>query len=172
MVFLSFTCGLYLVKNKYIMKLTNLLCMTLLLFFGMISVSCEQKPKEAPEAPAAPKVPASPEIAEVYTVDEAMNPLNVYRDKTKVYADSLNVQLYELILNPGDSIGLHAHLDHTIYVLEGGTATIWVNGTDPKEVKFTAGQGWLGGPLTDAAKNTGDTRLRILITEIFRPRMQ
>jgi len=80
--------------------------------------------------------------------------------------------MYELILNPGDSIGLHAHLDHTIYVLEGGTATIWVNGTEQKEVSFKTGQGWLGAPLTDAAKNTGDKRIRILITEIFRPRMQ
>ena len=157
------------------MKLTKLLCMTLLLFFGMISVSCDQKPKEAPatpEAPAAPEAPASPKATEPYTVSEAMNPLNVYRDKTKVFADSLNVQMYELILNPGDSIGLHAHLDHTIYVLEGGTVTIWVNGTEQKEVSFKTGQGWLGAPLTDAAKNTGDKRIRILITEIFRPRMQ
>jgi len=154
------------------MKRTKLLYITLLLFFGMIGVSCEQKPKEAPAAPEAPEAPSTPEITEIYTVDEAMNPLNVYRDKTKVFADSLNVQLYELILEPGDSIGLHSHLDHTIYVLEGGTGTIWVGGKEQREVTFTAGQGWLGGPLTDAAKNTGDTRLRILITEIFRPRMQ
>lgn len=157
------------------MKPTHLLCAALLLFFGMTSVSCEQKSKEAPpapESPAAPETPKAPEATEPYTVDEAMNPLNVYRDKTKVFADSLNVQMYELILEPGDSIGLHSHLDHTIYVLEGGTGTIWVGGKEQKEVNFTAGQGWLGGPLTDAAKNTGDTRIRILITEIFRPRMQ
>ncbi len=157
------------------MKLSKLLCLTLLLFFGMIIVSCEQKPKEAPEAPEAPAEPEAPatvEPTEVYTVDEALNPLNVYGDKTKIFADSLNVQMYELILKPGDSIGLHAHLDHTIYVLEGGTGTIWVNGTEQKEIVFTAGEGWLGGPLTDAAKNTGDTTLRILITEILRPRME
>ena len=153
------------------MKLTKLLCMTLLLFIGMSSVSCEQKPKETPATPEAPAAPEAPAM-EPYTVDEALNPLNVYRDKTKVFADSLNVQMYELTLNPGDSIGLHAHLDHTIYVLEGGTGTIWVNGKEKREVNFVAGQGWLGGPLTDAAKNTGDTTMRILITEIFRPRMQ
>ena len=154
------------------MKLTKLLCMTLVLLFAITSVSCEQKPKEAPAPPEAPEAPAMPEISETYTVDEAMNPLNVYRDKTNVFADSLNVQLYELILEPGDSIGLHSHLDHTIYVLEGGTGTIWAGGKDPQEVNFVAGQGWLGGPLTDAAKNTGDTRIRVLITEIYRPRMQ
>jgi quercetin dioxygenase-like cupin family protein len=154
------------------MKLSNLLLMTLLLFFGMTSVSCEQKPKETPPAPETPEVPAAPEATEIYTVDEAMNPLNVYKDKTKVFADSLNVQMYELILEPGDSLGLHSHLDHTIYVLEGGTGTIWVGGKEQKEVAFVAGQGWLSGPLTDAAKNTGDTRIRVLITEIFRPRMQ
>ncbi len=154
------------------MKPNHLFCMALVLFLGMTIVSCDQKPKEAPAPAEAPAPPPAAEPIEPYTVDEAMNPLNVYRDKTKVYADSLNVQLYELILKPGDSIGLHSHLDHSIYVLEGGTATIWVGGTDPKEMTFTAGQGWLGGPLTDAAKNTGDTTLRLLITEIFRPRMQ
>lgn len=151
------------------MKRTTLLCMTLVLFLGIMSVSCEQKPKEAPAAPEAPEAPMA---MEPYTVDEALNPLNVYRDKTKIFADSLNVQMYELILKPGDSIGLHSHLDHTIYVLEGGTGTVWVNGKEPREISFTAGQGWLGGPLTDSAKNTGDTTLRLLITEVFRPRMQ
>ena len=94
-----------------------------------------------------------------------------YKEKTKLYADSLNLQLYELSLEPGDSIGLHAHLDHTVYVLEGGSATIWINGTDPVEMEFKAGTGFLGGPLTDAAKNTGDTRISLLITEVFRPRV-
>lgn len=160
------------------MKLNKLFPLALVLFLCAMTVSCEQKPKEAPappEAPAAPEAPATTaasEITERYTVDEAMNPLNVYRDKTNVFADTLNVQMYELILNPGDSIGLHAHLDHAVYVLEGGSATLWVNGTEKKEVTFVAGQGWLGGPLVDAAKNTGDTRFRLLITEIFRPRMQ
>lgn len=154
------------------MKRTKLLCITLVLLFAINSLSCEEKPKEAPAPPETPAAPQAMEVTEPYTVDEAMNPLNVYRDKTKVFADSLNVQLYELILEPGDSIGLHSHLDHTIYVLEGGTGTIWAGGKEPKVINFIAGQGWLGGPLTDAAKNTGDTRIRVLITEIFRPRMQ
>ena len=30
----------------------------------------------------------------------------------------------------------------------------------------------VSGPLKDVAKNTGDTTVRLLITEIFRPRME
>jgi len=154
------------------MKLNNLFSLALVLFLSVMTVSCEQKPKEAPAPPEAPAAPEAPVATESYTVDEAMNPLHVYRDKTNVFVDTLGIQMYELILNPGDSIGLHTHLDHTIYILEGGTLTIWVGGTRKKEVTFEAGQGWIGGSLTDVAKNTGDTRFRAILTEILRPRME
>lgn len=163
------------------MKRIKLFPLTLVLFLFAMTVSCEQQPKEAPappESPAAPEAPAphettaTSEITEPYTVDEALNPLNVYRDKTKVFADTLGIQMYELILNPGDSIGLHRHLDHAVYIFEGGTLTLWVNGTEKKEKSFKTGSGFLGGPLTDSAKNTGDTRFRALLVEIFRPRME
>ncbi len=153
------------------MKFNDLTKSALALCLGLLITTCGQGPKEEPATPETPEPPAAPQITEKYQVEDAMNPLKVYPDNAKVYADSLNVQMYELILKPGDSIALHEHLDHTVYVLEGGTATVWVNGTDPVEYKMQTGTGWLGGPLADAATNTGETTIRLLITEVFRPRM-
>ena len=160
------------------MKINHYSKLAFLLFLGLTIINCGQGPKEeAPSSQAestevAPAPPPKPQITEKYQLEEEMNPLNVYKDKTKVFADSLNVQFYELILEPGDSIGLHGHLDHTVYVLQGGSAMVWVNGTDPVPYELPTGYGFLDGPLADAAKNTGDTTIRLLITEIYRPRME
>lgn len=153
------------------MKFNDYTNSALALCLGMLMMACGQGPKEEAATPEAPAPPPEPPITEKYQVEDAMNPLKVYPENAKIYADSLNLQLYELILKPGDSIALHEHLDHTVYVLEGGTATVWVNGTDPVEYNMQTGTGWLGGPLADAATNTGDTTIRLLITEVFRPRM-
>lgn len=75
------------------------------------------------------------------------------------------------ILEPGDSIGMHGHMDHTIYVLEGGTVTVYWEGTEPEVLQLEKGMGFMKGPVTDVAKNTGETTVRLLITEIYRPRM-
>ena len=154
------------------MKTINYLKLGLLSFMGILLFNCGQATKEETSSPEITAPPSEPVITEVYQVEEAMNPLNVYKDKTQIFADSLNVQLYILTLEPGDSIELHTHLDHTVYVLEGGTAMVWEGGTNPVEYNLPTGVGWLGGPLTDAAKNIGDTRISLLITEIFRPRME
>ena len=153
------------------MKTIPYLKVVLLSFAGLLLITCGQPPKDEPPAPEAAPAPPEPQITEKYTVDDAVNPLKVYKDYTKVFADSLNVQMYELILKPGDSIGMHEHLDHTVYVLEGGTLLVWPEGQEAVTYNMETGMGFLGGPLKDVAKNTGDTTVRLLITEIFRPRM-
>lgn len=154
------------------MKTSNYLKLVLLSLTGLLLITCGKHHKEEPAAPQAAPAPPEPQITERYTVDEAMNPLNVYKDYTKVFGDTLNLQLYELTVKPGDSIGLHEHLDHAVYVLEGGTLTVWHNGTDPVEYNMETGTGFIGPPLKDVAKNTGETTVRLVITEVFRPRME
>ena len=149
--------------------------MVLILVVG-IFWSCAQAPAKENVNENSTEETQSNEIAsekthEKYQVEEALDPLKVYPNHAKVYADSLNIQFYELTLAPGDSIGLHEHLDHTVYVLEGGKATVWVNGTDEVEFDLKTGTGFLSGPLVDAAKNNTQAPIRLLITEIYRPRM-
>ena len=153
------------------MKINTTLKLALLSIASLLVLNCGPGTKEETPTPEAAPAPPEPQITERYTVDDSMNPLNVYRDFTKVYGDTLNLQLYEIILKPGDSIGMHEHLDHAVYVAEGGTLMVWHDGTDPVEYKMETGTGFIGPPLKDVAKNTGNTTVRLVITEVFRPRM-
>lgn len=104
-------------------------------------------------------------------LDSTLNPLVVLKDYVKVFADTMNVQMYELTIEPGDSIPLHQHLDYSVYVLQGGKFILYVNGKDPVEMEIKEGRGSLNGPLIDAAKNTGETTIKLIVTEIHRPRV-
>ena len=134
--------------------------------------SCAEKAQEKTEEAQAVVPVEEPAKKEVPKLSAEMNPLNVYRDYTKVFADTLDIQMYELILKPGDSLGFHGHLDHTVYVLQGGKAIVYLGGNDPHEMEFKAGEGFIAGPMTDVAKNVGDTEIRLLINEIYRPRIE
>lgn len=104
------------------------------------------------------------------TFDPSLDPLKVGEDFSKIYGDTLNIQMYEVTFKPGDSMGLHEHLDHTVYVLEGGKLLVYFNGTDPVEMELTKGMGFVSGPIVDAAVNVGETDITLLLHEILRPR--
>jgi hypothetical protein len=102
--------------------------------------------------------------------DPALEPLTVGATFTKLLHDSLNIKMYEFTLKPGDSAALHAHPDHTVYVLQGGKALISFNGTAPIEMELVTGTGFIAPALTDAGKNIGNTTIRLIVTDIYRPR--
>lgn len=104
-------------------------------------------------------------------LDPDLDPLVVGKDFSKVLSDTLNVQMYEFTMKPGDSVGLHQHLDHSVYVLQGGKLMLYINGTDAVEMELESGVGFVAGPLKDAAKNIGETNIKLLLTEIHRPRL-
>jgi len=103
-------------------------------------------------------------------LNPALDPLVALKEFINVLSDTLNLQMYELTVEPGDSIPLHQHLDYSVYVLQGGKFILYVDGSDPIEYEIKAGRGSVNGPLVDAAKNTGETTIKLLITEIHRPR--
>ena len=131
--------------------------------------SCKEAGNSNQETEASPEINDQEEVFKL-EIDPATDPLIVGAEFAKVFSDTLNVQMYEMTMKPGDSIGLHVHPDHSVYVFEGGTMMLYVDGTDAVEMNLVAGTGFVGGPLTDAAKNIGDTEIRLLIHEIYRPR--
>ncbi|MCK5402398.1 MAG: hypothetical protein KAJ28_12260 [Flavobacteriaceae bacterium] len=153
-------------------KVFTILC--LLIVTGIVFVGCNNKnsTKDKPENSAieAQAMEDETKTENRTTIDPTLDPLVVGKEFSKVFGDTLNIQMYELTLKPGDSMGLHEHLDHTVYVLEGGKLLVYFNGTDPVEMELAKGMGFVSGPITDTAVNVGETNITLLMNEILRPR--
>jgi uncharacterized RmlC-like cupin family protein len=102
--------------------------------------------------------------------DQTMDAINTGGTSVKKLGDTLNIKMYITTLKPGDSVVLHKHPDHTVYVLQGGTLAVYFNGVERHQMELKAGNGFVGGPLSDAAKNIGNTTITLLIHDIYRPR--
>jgi len=137
--------------------------------FCFILFACNQ-PAKTDEAEKTDKDTTKIESASMPAYDPAMDPLKVEAAFAKVLADTLNVKLYEVTLNPGDSVGLHTHPDNAVYVIEGGTGEIKLKDGSVQAVEFKKGMGLIGGSVTHSGKNTGTTTIKLLIADIYRPR--
>ena len=102
--------------------------------------------------------------------DPSLEPLTVGAKFSKKLADTLGIKMYEFTVAPGDSVALHAHPDHTVYVLQGGTASISFNGAAPQVMELKTGMGFVSGALTDAGKNIGTSTIKLVVSDIYRPR--
>ena len=127
------------------------------------TTTSEKNDKETTPTVSNSDTPAMP----VY--DPALEPLTVGAKFSKKLADTLGIKMYEFTLAPGDSAALHAHPDHTVYVLQGGTALISFNGAAPQVMELTTGMGFVSGSLTDAGKNIGTTTIKLVVADIYRP---
>ncbi len=139
--------------------------LVLLMAFAFIACNTEAKKDELIKVEGVkienPSMPA---------YDAAMDPVTVEGKFAKIHADSLGIKLYEVTLQPGDSVGIHNHPDNIIYVLEGGTGVLTLKDGSTQAVEFIKGMGILGGPATHSGKNTGATTIKLLVADIYRPR--
>ena len=141
------------------------------MFVSLLTFSCkETTTKENPMEEKTQSQANDDNMEAMPVLDPSLDPLVIGKEFSKVFSDTLNVQMYEFTMKPGDSVGLHQHLDHSVYVLQGGKLMLYINGTDPVEMEVKSGVGFVAGPLTDAAKNIGETTIKLVLTEIHRPR--
>ena len=153
------------------MKTNNILTLSIVVFVSLITFSCkETATKENPMEEKTQSQANADNREAMPVMDPSLDPLVVGKEFSKVISDTLNVQMYEFTMKPGDSVGPHQHLDHSVYVLQGGKLMLYINGTDPVEMELISGAGFVVGPRTDAAKNVGETTIKLLVTEIHRPR--
>jgi hypothetical protein len=103
--------------------------------------------------------------------DPAMEPLTVGAKFSKKIGDTLGVKMYEFTVKPGDSWALHNHPDHTVYVLQGGKMALFIQATGRQDtLTFPTGMGLISGPLSDSGRNVGNTTIKMLVQDIYRPR--
>jgi len=102
--------------------------------------------------------------------DPAMDPLVVGAAFSKKLGDTLNMKMFEVTLKPGDSVAIHTHPDHSFYVIQGGKLEATIQGVGKKIFDLKPGMGWIGGPATDFGKNIGNTTVKWVETDVYRPR--
>jgi hypothetical protein len=105
------------------------------------------------------------------TYDPAMEPLTVGAKFSKKLGDTLGIKMYEFTVKPGESWALHTHPDHTVYVLQGGKMALFIQAKGKQDtLTFPTGMGLISGPLSDSGRNIGNTTIKLLVTDIYRPR--
>ena len=102
--------------------------------------------------------------------DPAMDPVKVEAGFNKVLADTLNIKLHEVTLNPGDSVGMHTHPDFILYILQGGTLKAYPKGGEPQVLELKTGMGLIFPTVSHSGKNIGTTTIKLLVSDIYRPR--
>ncbi len=104
--------------------------------------------------------------------DAAMDPLTVEAPFARKLGDSLNIKMYEVTLKPGDSVALHTHPDHTLYVVQGGKVIITPQGGQGQELDLKTGMGMIMATQTHSGKNIGNTTVKLLVSDVYRPRVR
>ena len=151
------------------MKVTIHFILAVAICFALIACNQQAKTDEAAQA-VTTNGAAKTGTSSMPEYDPAMDPLKVEAAFLKVLADTLNVKLYEATFKPGDSVGLHTHPDHVLYVVEGGTLTIYAKDGTANVLELKAGMGLVLASETHSGKNSGKTTVKLLVADIYRPR--
>ena len=146
-------------------KTNAVIILVLLMAFAFIACNQETKNEEPAKTEAI-----KTETTSMPAYDPAMDPLKVEAALARVFGDTLNVKFYELTIKPGDSVALHSHPDHLVYVVDGGFVELKDKEGNAKAVEFKKGAGLVLGPETHAGRNTGTTTIKLVVADIYRPR--
>jgi hypothetical protein len=144
----------------------------LTLISGLLLLSCNQpaNTSDKNENDTAVVI-ATADAVSVPAYDPAMDSYNVGGDAIKKLGDTLGMKMYEFTARPGESWKLHTHPDHTAYVLQGGKVALFIKEVGRQDtLTFSTGMALLSGPLSDSGKNIGNTTIKMVVTDIYRPR--
>lgn len=121
----------------------------------------EEKTEAAAETSQANQLPA---------YDAALDPINVEAKFLKLHKDTLGIKLYEVTLNPGDSVGIHNHPDHVLYVSQGGSLRLYSKEGKSQDVDLPTGAGTIIPAETHYGLNIGTTPIKLVVADVYRPR--
>ena len=97
---------------------------------------------------------------------ESMDPVVVGPTVYKMIFENDKVRVSEISFDPGESIGMHSHPDHFVYVLAAGTIKITKSDGTFMDFIGTPGQiVWIPAE-SHQAVNIGTTEFRALVVEL------
>jgi hypothetical protein len=149
------------------LQIKNLFVLTSILFLISCNQSATTSEKNNMDTTSAV---TNNDTSSTPVYDPAMDPLTVGAKFSKKLGDTLNIKMFEVTIKPGDSVAIHTHPDHSFYVLQGGKLEVNIQGAGVKIFDLKPGMGWISGPLTDFGKNIGNTTVRWLEVDVYRPR--
>lgn len=136
---------------------------------ALLFIACNQSGKTGESSKSETTATAKAEAMPAY--DAALDPVKVEANIiSRVLADTLGVKFYELLIKPGDSVGLHSHPDHLVYVMDGGMVELKDKDGKATATEFKTGMGVVTGPDLHSGKNTGTTTIKMVVADIYRPR--
>ena len=138
-----------------------------MLLIGIVIIACNE-PSNTEETTKTE--PAKTETSSMPAYDAAMDPINVEAKFLKMHKDTLGVKLYEVTLNPGDSVGIHNHPDHVIYFAQGGKLRLYDKDGKSEDVEVPTGAAILSPAISHYGLNIGTTTVKMIVTDIYRPR--
>lgn len=96
----------------------------------------------------------------------AQDPLEVAPEMYKLKFENERVRVMEVVFAPGASIAMHSHPDHFVHVASGGKLALSYPDGTSKELEARAGEIlWIDAE-SHAAKNLGDTEVKLLVVEV------
>jgi quercetin dioxygenase-like cupin family protein len=144
------------------------------LFFSVwLFSSCNDKPAAVSEKSATDttQVATDKEISPMPDYDQAMDSYVSGGKFVKKLGDTLGIKMYEFTIKPGENFALHSHPDHTAYVLQGGKVALYIKAVGRQDtLDFPTGTALINGPVSDSGKNIGKTIMKMVVTDIYRPR--
>jgi len=76
------------------------------------------------------------------------------------------VRVFEIVFQPGQAIPMHAHPDHVVYVVTGGTLEIKEKGKPVVKLAGKPGDTFFLPAQSHSAKNIGKTVFKAVVVEI------
>lgn len=134
-----------------------------------ISSACNQAAK-TDESAKADTVAARAEASTMPAYDPELDPVKVEAPFLTLHKDTLGIKLYEVTLKPGDSVGLHTHPDHVLYVAQGGTIKIYPKEGEPQTAELPTGAAMIFPAQSHSGINTGTTTVKLVVADIYRPK--
>ena len=129
-----------------------------------VLLACESSSAQGETAGAPAAAPSEPAASRY---DPAQGAHALMPKKVKLLGDTFGIVMYESVMEPGDSAIWHEHPYHTVYVLEGGSLTVYFEDGEPQPFELPQGAALIQPPLGDAAVNTGETTVRLLTHDLY-----